>query len=138
MVEYLGGQRGLEEKNIFVFNIWFSSLTSKLPKSIGHVVVAPVATIVVAILENNLAHTVSQAALPPALKKDFLVKSWISMKICNLVYVAVCISHHTLPFHNPLNPVTLVGISCNVFRYSTKLDLMASCGPYDSCTIFEE
>ena len=86
------------------------------------------------------------------------------MKIGNLVYVAVCIPHHTLPFHSPLNPVTLVGISCNIFRYSkinisnccfclyhlahychkmqhdlTKLDMATKNGSYyESYTIFEE
>ena len=44
-------------------------LTCKLPKSIGHVVIGPVAAIVIPIPENNFTHSFPQPASPLALKK---------------------------------------------------------------------
>ena len=58
-----------------LWNISFSCLTCKLPKSIYHVVVGPVSAIVVTVLENNLTHPLSQAPLPLALEQTILTGS---------------------------------------------------------------
>ena len=84
-------------------------LTCKLPKSIGHVIIGPVAAIVIPIPENNFTHSFPQPASPLALKNYFLTMMGM-MVIGDLVYVAVCISHHPPAFHCPLNPPSLIGV----------------------------